>query len=390
MVWDPYQNLLQPLLFEGLKADPETVSRQLLATLAWIDRQQGWLDPVRDQLHKTCVYADPRLEIQVAGIPFANPVGLAAGFDKDGIAAGMWPDLGFGFAELGSVTALAQPGNPRPRLFRLRQDDAALNRMGFNNQGSAALSTHLEELSQRQPRRIPIGINLGKSKLTALPDAPADYLTSFRQLKDWADYFVVNVSSPNTPGLRDLQTSDNLSGILTALQQDNTTGIPIWVKIAPDLEWGQLDDIIAVAQTFSLAGLIATNTTLSRQGLKTQLVNGQSVDEQAGGISGAPLRQRSTEVIRYLYAQTQGSLPIIGVGGIFSATDAWEKITAGASLVQVYTGWIYEGPLMVKRILKGLIAQLETYGLTQIQDAVGLDQLKTPKIKDKGNPPFGY
>ncbi len=382
MPWDPYRNLLQPLLFEGLKSDPETVSRQLLSSLAWIDRQQRWLAPVRQQLHKTLAYTDPRLAMQVAGIPFANPVGLAAGFDKDGIAAGMWADFGFGFAELGSVTALAQPGNPRPRLFRLSPDGAALNRMGFNNQGSAALATRLAELSQRQPRRIPIGINLGKSKVTALPDAPADYLTSFRRLKDWADYFVVNVSSPNTPGLRDLQNSDNLSGILTALQEDNTTGIPIWVKIAPDLEWGQLDDIIAVAQTFSLAGLIATNTTLSRQGLKTRLVNGQSVDEQAGGISGAPLKHRSTEVIRYLYAQTQGSLPIIGVGGIFSAADAWEKITAGASLVQVYTGWIYEGPLMVKRILEGLIAQMESYDLTQIQDAVGLDHRK-----DKGIPP---
>ncbi len=372
MAWDPYRRLLQPLLFQGLRADPEDVSRQVLRSLAWTGQQGAWFDPVRRQIEAACRVVDPRLEITVAGIRFPNPVGLAAGFDKDGLAAAIWPSLGFGFAELGSVTALPQPGNPRPRLFRLEADDAALNRMGFNNQGSLALAERLTQTWQQHPRRIPVGINLGKSKLTPLDQAAQDYRTSFVRLQALANYIVVNVSSPNTPGLRDLQTGENLSQILTALQQENSSGIPIWIKIAPDLDWPEIDAIVMVAQRFSIAGLIATNTTLSRQNLKTKMVNGSPLVSQAGGISGAPLRDRSTEIIRYLYAQTQGSLPIMGVGGIFTAEDAWDKVIAGASLVQVYTGWIYAGPLMVSRILQGLLLQLEHHRIPRLQEAVGI------------------
>lgn len=372
MAWDPYRRLLQPLIFQGLRADPEDVSRQVLKTLAWMGRQGVWFDPVRQQIKTACTVVDPRLEIAVAGIRFPNPVGLAAGFDKDGLAAAIWPSLGFGFAELGSVTALPQPGNPRPRLFRLEADDAALNRMGFNNQGSLALAERLTQTWQQHPDRIPIGINLGKSKLTPLDQAPQDYRTSFVRLQALADYIVVNVSSPNTPGLRDLQNGENLSQILTVLQQENSSGVPIWIKIAPDLDWPEIDDIVAVAQRFSIAGLIATNTTLSRQNLKTKTVNGSPLATQAGGISGAPLRDRSTAIIRYLYAQTQGSLPIMGVGGIFTAEDAWDKVIAGASLVQVYTGWIYAGPLMVSQILQGLLLKLEHHRIPRLQEAVGI------------------
>jgi len=307
---------------------------------------------------------------------------LAAGFDKDGVAAGVWPNLGFGFAEVGTVTFQAQPGNPQPRLFRLPLDQAALNRMGFNNQGAAAMAAMFEARSQRQAAKpnvsqlkIPIGINLGKSKVTPLEEAAADYLGSFRLLKDWGDYFVVNVSSPNTPGLRSLQATEQLEPILAALQQENQRQKPMLVKIAPDLEWEAIADVIALAQKHHLAGIIATNTTIRRDGLKTAVIEatGKSVQDEAGGISGAPVRQRSTEVIRFIYQQTQGQLPIVGVGGVFTAADAWEKITAGASLVQVYTGWIYEGPWMVRRILTGLGQKLEQHGLTTLADAVGIN-----------------
>jgi dihydroorotate dehydrogenase len=246
--------------------------------------------------------------------------------------------------------------------------------MGFNNQGAAAMAATLTQL-KRQAKGVstPLGINLGKSKITPLETASQDYLESFRLLKDLGDYFVVNVSSPNTPGLRSLQSREQLAPILDALQQDNQNQKPLLVKIAPDLAWEDISDIVSLAQTYQLAGIIATNTTLSRAGLKTEAIypTGNSPPEEAGGLSGAPLRQRSTEVIRFIYDQTQGTLPIIGVGGIFTAVDAWEKITAGASLLQVYTGWVYEGPWMVRRILTGLTERLQAEGLETISQAIG-------------------
>ena len=377
---DIYKLGIRPLLFTGLKSDPEWLHQQTIGVLGWLERNRhrppgNWL---QTQLQQSLCMCNVRLEQKLWGANFSNPVGLAAGFDKDGIAAGFWSSLGFGFAELGTVTFHAQPGNPRPRLFRLPLDKAALNRMGFNNYGAAAMATRLASTSNISAAQlIPIGINLGKSKVTPLDEAAADYLGSFRLLKDCGDYFVVNVSSPNTPGLRSLQDAVQLSLILDALQQENQGQKPIFVKIAPDLESEAITDILTISRTYNLAGIIATNTTLRRDGLKTQTIQqtGNSIDTEAGGISGVPVRDRSTEVIRFIWKQTQGNLPIIGVGGIFTADDAWDKITAGASLVQVYTGWIYEGPLMVRRILEGLLQKLEEQHLTSISEAVGLANL---------------
>ncbi|QIR36653.1 quinone-dependent dihydroorotate dehydrogenase [Tolypothrix sp. PCC 7910] len=374
---DIYQLALRPLLFNLLKTDPEWLHEQAVHTLDWLsqtnDRQPAKL--LNNVLTQSLCLQDSRLEQTLFGLHFPNPLGLAAGFDKNGIAANIWSSFGFGFAELGTVTFVPQPGNPRPRLFRLPSDKAVLNRMGFNNDGAAAMAARLKQGQQELNLHIPIGINLGKSKVTPLEASANDYLNSFRLLKDLGDYFVVNVSSPNTPGLRSLQDATMLGAILDLLQQENKTQKPLFVKIAPDLEWEAIADIIALANTYQLAGLIATNTTIRRDILKTQIIEktGNPVTEEAGGISGAPLCDRSTEVIRFIWQHTQGQLPIIGVGGIFTPEDAWEKITAGASLIQVYTGWIYEGPLMVRRILKGLLSKLEQSGLTSINAAIGLE-----------------
>lgn len=372
-VSDFYRSILRPVLFSGLNADPEWLHVQTLRSLSWLNSsQQHWL---RSQLDRQYSFEAPQLSQTLWGLTFPNPIGLAAGFDKDGVAANVWSSFGFGFAELGTVTFHAQPGNPQPRLFRLTEDLAALNRMGFNNQGAAALRSRLE---QRQTG-IPIGINLGKSKVTPLEAAADDYLGSFRLLKSLGDYFVVNVSSPNTPGLRSLQAVDQLAPILSALQTENQAEKPLLIKIAPDLKWDEISAIVELAQQYQLSGIIATNTTIRRDSLKTQVIRatGNPVAEEAGGISGAPVKARSTEVIRAIWKQTQGSLPIIGVGGVFSAEDAWEKITAGASLIQVYTGWIYEGPTMVKRVLQGLEQRLERSNFQTLQDVIGSGSLSS-------------
>ncbi|MGQ9837677.1 MAG: quinone-dependent dihydroorotate dehydrogenase [Cyanobacteriota bacterium] len=349
-----YRDVLRPLLFSGLRADPETLKVQLLQALHWIGTTQA--TGILAGLEHLFCYRDPILQVKLWGLTFPNPIGLAAGFDKDGLGLAVWPSFGFGFVEVGTVTAQAQPGNPKPRLLQLPHDQAALNRMGFNNQGAAALAERLRQLLQH---RIPIGINLGKSKVTPLTEAAGDYLTSFRLLKELGDYFVVNVSSPNTPGLRSLQATEHLQPILATLQEENQGQKPLLVKIAPDLDWPEIDAILELAQTHQLAGIVATNTTLRRDNLKTRFLPSKGIprrplSDEPGGISGAPLRARSTEVIRYIHQVTQGALPIIGVGGIFTLADALEKLEAGASLLQVYTGWVYEGPGLVPRLLRGL------------------------------------
>lgn len=374
---DLYKSLVGHFLFTLVKTEPEWLHKQTIGSLNWLSKASyypstNWLNNLLQQY--LCLN-DPRLEQTILGMKFPNPLGLAAGFDKDGVGANIWHNFGFGFAELGTVTYHPQPGNPPPRLFRLPLDQAALNRMGFNNGGAVAMAARLKEGKDKlnYPIPIPIGINLGKSKITPLELAAQDYLESFRLLKDLGDYFVVNVSSPNTPGLRSLQDATMLSQILDVLQGENTGKKPIFVKIAPDLGWEAISDIMAIAQSYNLAGLIATNTTISREGLQTQIIEktGKSPQEEAGGISGRPVRDRSTEVIRFIHQQSQGQIPIIGVGGIFTAEDAWEKITAGACLIQTYTGWIYEGPMMVSRILTGLLTKLEENGLSSIREAVG-------------------
>ncbi|BAB75971.1 quinone-dependent dihydroorotate dehydrogenase [Anabaena sp. FACHB-709] len=372
---DIYKFAVRPLLFDLVKADPEWLHQQTMRSLSWLSHTSDRTSTkwVQNILQKSLCLEDSRLEQNLFGLRFPNPVGLAAGFDKDGVAARIWSSLGFGFAELGTVTFVGQPGNPPPRLFRLPLDQAALNRMGFNNHGAAVMAARLAD--EKGQFSIPIGINLGKSKVTPLEAAAEDYLNSFRLLKELGDYFVVNVSSPNTPGLRSLQDASMLSSILDVLQKENNSHKPIFVKIAPDLEWEAIADIIGLAKTYQLAGIIATNTTIRRDGLKTQVIEqtGKAPQEEAGGISGAPVRDRSTEIIRFIWQQTQGEIPIIGVGGIFTPEDAWAKITAGASLIQVYTGWIYQGPMMVSQILTGLLSKLEEHELNSISEAIGLE-----------------
>ncbi|MGC1306711.1 MAG: quinone-dependent dihydroorotate dehydrogenase [Phormidesmis sp.] len=377
-----YRFGLRPLLFNVLKADAETVHRQTIETLSWLATEptEGKLfhQPTRlaaqAAMVGVCEVRSPRFAQSLWNLPFTNPLGLAAGFDKDGSAARAWPLLGFGFAELGTVTYHAQPGNPKPRMFRLVGDQAALNRMGFNNQGAAALSMRLRQLWPAGDYPVPIGINLGKSKITPLAEAAEDYRQSFELLKTQGSYFVVNVSSPNTPGLRSLQAKAQLAPILETLQTANTQNKPLLVKISPDLATEDIYEIVDLAQACGLAGIIATNTTISRERLKTQTIleTGQHIAQEAGGISGAPLTGRSTEVIRLIYKHTQGSLPIIGVGGIFNADDAWDKLTAGASLLQTYTGWVYEGPTMVKAVLSGLLDKLDAHGFENLSEAIGL------------------
>ncbi len=308
--------------------------------------------PLRRLMKSTFTRRDERLEREVFGIRFPNPVGLAAGFDKDARFTDVLACLGFGFVEIGTVTPRPQPGNPRPRLFRLPADKALINRMGFNNDGAPAAAARLKARKER----LVIGGNIGKNKDTPNEDALSDYIACFRALYEVVDYFVVNVSSPNTPGLRALQDKEPLTRILGSLQEINKgmpVPRPILLKIAPDLTNEQLDDIVEIVRSTGIAGLVATNTTIDRTGLTTPAGEVEALG--AGGLSGAPLKNRATEVIRYLHERSGGSIPIIAAGGIFTAADAWEKIEAGATLVQVYTGFIYEGPAIAKNICEGLL-----------------------------------
>jgi dihydroorotate dehydrogenase len=374
-----YRRLLAPLLRQDEGLDAESLSRLSLATLEQVSLRRQW--PVIQQLlagvGAELQHRDPRLEQTLFGCRFANPLGLAAGFDKDGIAAAIWHVFGFGFAELGTVTAQGQPGNPRPRLFRLAAEKAALNRMGFNNHGAAAMRRTLERQHLPPPGQRPavLGLNLGKSRQTPLDRAAEDYATSLSLLAPLADYAVVNVSSPNTPGLRDLQEESQLRRLVERLRRLPACP-PLLVKIAPDLEDDAIDTIARLAYEEGLAGVIAVNTSRDRLGLESRVLtqSGKSLAEEEGGLSGRPLRERALAVLRRLRATAGPALPLIGVGGIDSAQAAWERIAAGASLVQVYTGWIYEGPTLVPTILEGLSAQLDRQGLATLSEAVGCGQ----------------
>jgi dihydroorotate dehydrogenase len=317
---------------------------------------------------------EPFGKLRRFGLEFPNPVGLAAGFDKNGTAAQGLAALGFGSIEVGSVTSEPQPGNPRPRLFRLPKDRALINRAGFNNCGAAQLAEHIR---RRRPDCI-LGVNIGKSRSVAIEDAAPDYLKSFEAVYDVADYIAINVSSPNTPNLRELQRPEMLAELLKSLQQKNDelarrhsypVPKPLLLKIAPDLSEGEIESIIGVALSLKVAGLIATNTTINRAGLQTSLAEVAAFGE--GGLSGAPLRQRSNEVISLTYRLARGALPIVGIGGVFTAADAWEKICAGASLIQLYTGFIYEGPGVARRINEGLAEILKREGFQTLDEAVG-------------------
>ncbi|MGV9802657.1 quinone-dependent dihydroorotate dehydrogenase [Mycobacterium sp. NPDC003449] len=315
----------------------------------------------RRALSRWLAPSDPVLASTVFGVRFPGPLGLAAGFDKNGVGLNTWGALGFGFAEVGTVTARAQPGNPAPRLFRLPDDHALLNRMGFNNEGSAALA---ERLARHTPD-VPIGVNIGKSKLTPADDAQRDYAESARLLGDLAAFVVVNVSSPNTPGLRDLQAVGSLRPILAAVRAETTK--PVLVKIAPDLSDADIDEIADLAVELGLAGIVATNTTVSRDGLVTPGV----AELGPGGISGRPVARRSVEVLQRLYRRVGDRLVLISAGGIETADDAWERIVGGASLLQGYTGFIYGGGMWAKRIQDGIAERLHAGGFASPSEAVG-------------------
>ncbi len=367
-----YETIIRPLLF---CQDSERIHNRTLGALAWASRH----DSVCNLLG--AFYGASELPVTAFGLKFPNPIGLAAGMDKQAAAVPVWAALGFGFSELGGVTWHAQPGNPAPRMFRAVPDLALINRMGFNNPGAKAMADRLAEW-HRQDRwpKHPVGVNLGKSKITPLADAAQDYSDSLRLLWPQADFFVVNVSSPNTPGLRQLQDRAALDEIFAALQQTNRSMAqssskdgspkPILVKVAPDLSFEALDEILELAGPRQIAGIVATNTTIARPPAASPAL--QKVYAEAGGLSGRPLANRNTEVIRHIYRQTGGKLPIIGVGGIFNALDAWEKITAGATLLQIYTGLVYEGPSIAKNIVQGLQARLNEHGLAEISAAIGL------------------
>ena len=336
--------LIKPLLFQF---DPENIHYVVTGALRRVNQIWG----VKSFLKNLYQLEDKRLAREVLGLKFKNPLGLAAGFDKNASLIEELAEFGFGFIEIGTVTPLPQPGNEKPRMFRLPQDDALINRMGFNNQGVDVVAARLKQLDRKG---LIIGGNIGKNKLTPNEDAVNDYIKCFDRLFDVVDYFVVNVSSPNTPGLRELQEKEPLKHILNTLQQRNNKNQisrPILLKIAPDLTNSQLDDIIEIVMETKIAGVIATNTTISRD----DLLSSDNLKKESGGLSGKPLSIRSTEVIRYLSEHSNKSFVIIGVGGIHSPEDAIQKIQAGASLIQIYTGFIYEGPGLVKRILKGLL-----------------------------------
>ncbi|KXK38856.1 MAG: quinone-dependent dihydroorotate dehydrogenase [Saprospiraceae bacterium] len=340
-----YKALLKPLLF---LLQPEKAHHITTTLLKLILKIPG-ISHIFKMIYK---HDDPKLSISVAGINFPNRIGLAAGFDKDGKYYKEMAALGFGFIEIGTVTPLPQPGNDKPRLFRLPKDHALINRMGFNNDGIDAMA---ERLKKARQSGIIIGGNIGKNKVTPNEEATSDYIKCFNTLYEYVDYFVVNVSSPNTPGLRELQEKAPLMHLLQSLMVINNKKAkqkPIFLKIAPDLNKPQLDDILEIVQNTGIAGIIATNTTVDR----TDLVTDTSAIGN-GGLSGVPLKNKSTEIIRYLYEKSSKKLLIIGVGGIHTPEDAIEKIKAGAVLVQLYTGLIYEGPGLIKNIKKQLLKE---------------------------------
>lgn len=338
-----YKYILQPLLFKLDAEKAHYVTFDLIKFLFKI--------PFVPQIFRAIYhYEHPSLEREVFGLKFKNPVGLAAGFDKNALMIDEFSNLGFGFIEIGTLTPKGQPGNDKPRLFRLKPDEAIINRMGFNNDG---VKVAVEKLKARNSN-ILLGGNIGKNKVTPNENAVDDYLICFHELFDYIDYFVVNVSSPNTPNLRALQEKEPLKNLLQTLQNENVKKAkqkPILLKIAPDLTESQLDDIVEIVQETKIAGVIATNTTISREGLKSD----QNLVQEMGGLSGKPVTKRSTEVIKYLSEKSNKSFPIIGVGGIHSPEDAIEKLKAGASLVQIYTGFIYAGPSLASDINKALV-----------------------------------
>jgi dihydroorotate dehydrogenase len=355
-------DLVRPILF---KMPPETAHELAIRFL-----ESGYADKIIQNQNFTSFEFG---EIEAFGLKFKNPVGVAAGFDKNGVAAKRLAALGFGFVEVGTTTFHPQPGNPKPRLFRLPQDKALINRAGFNNDGTRVV---VERLKRDRPPCV-LGMNIGKSKIVPNEEAVEDYQKSFDLVREIADYIVVNVSSPNTPHLRELQKADALFDLLSVLQKRNRelsankSLTPLLVKIAPDLSEAEIEAVVGVAQDLKLAGIVATNTTVGRENLKTSKTEIERIG--AGGLSGAPLKNRSTEIIEKIFRHSGGKLPIIGVGGIFTGGDAFEKIAAGATLVQLYTGFVYQGFTVARDINASLAEIFRQRGLKTLEAAVGIN-----------------
>ncbi|MFL2879851.1 MAG: quinone-dependent dihydroorotate dehydrogenase [Prochlorococcus marinus subsp. pastoris] len=371
-----YKNLVTPILKKDVGIDAEYLTNFSLSLLTFSSKNRNWplISRVIKSLNQEFCVVDKRLHQKICGIDFCNPVGLAAGFDKNGNAANIWKDFGFGFAEIGTVTKYAQSGNPKPRLFRLAKEQAALNRMGFNNNGAENLVKNFLKQNvdlKKHRKNNCLGINFGKSKITSLSKATEDYLTSLKLLIPYCDYAVINVSSPNTEGLRKLQDPILLKELLREVKNlDNCP--PLFVKIAPDLSYKDIEDICQLIIDENIDGIIATNTSLDRLGFEQRKIKqtGLLLSEENGGLSGKPLQQKANQIIRHIH-NIDNNINLIGVGGIDSPESAWERICSGASLVQIYTGWIYKGPQLVPNILNGILKQINIHQLSNVREAIG-------------------
>ena len=371
-----YENLVTPILKKDDGIDAEYLTNLSLSLLTFSSKNRNWplISRIIKSLNQEFCVVDKRLHQKICGIDFCNPVGLAAGFDKNGNAANIWKDFGFGFAEIGTVTKFAQSGNPKPRLFRLAKEQAALNRMGFNNNGAENLVKNFLKQNvdlKKHRKNNCLGINFGKSKITSLSKATEDYLTSLKLLIPYCDYAVINVSSPNTEGLRKLQDPILLKELLREVKNlDNCP--PLFVKIAPDLSYKDIEDICQLILDENIDGIIATNTSLDRLGFEQRKIKqtGLLLSEENGGLSGKPLQRKANQIISHIH-NIDNNINLIGVGGIDSPESAWERICSGASLVQIYTGWIYKGPQLVPNILNGIIKQINIHQLSNVREAIG-------------------
>ena len=371
-----YKNLVTPILKKDTGIDAEYLTNFSLSLLTFSSNNRNWplISRVIKILNQEFCVVDKRLHQKICGIDFCNPVGLAAGFDKNGNAANIWKDFGFGFAEIGTVTKFAQSGNPKPRLFRLAKEQAALNRMGFNNNGAENLVKNFLKQNvdlKKHRKNNCLGINFGKSKITSLSKATEDYLTSLKLLIPYCDYAVINVSSPNTEGLRKLQDPILLKELLREVKNLHNCP-PLFVKIAPDLSYKDIEDICQLIIDENIDGIIATNTSLDRLGLEQRKImqTGLLLSEENGGLSGKPLQRKANQIIKHIH-NIDNNINLIGVGGIDSPESAWERICSGASLVQIYTGWIYNGPQLVPNILNGIIKQINIHQLSNVKEAIG-------------------
>ena len=371
-----YKNLVTPILKKDTGIDAEYLTNFSLSLLTFSSNNRNWplISRVIKSLNQEFCVVDKRLHQKICGIDFCNPVGLAAGFDKNGNAANIWKDFGFGFAEIGTVTKFAQSGNPKPRLFRLAKEQAALNRMGFNNHGAENLVKNFlkQNIDLKKHRKNNcLGINFGKSKITSLSKATEDYLTSLKLLIPYCDYAVINVSSPNTQGLRKLQDPILLKELLREVKNLGNCP-PLFVKIAPDLSYKDIEDICQLIIDENIDGIIATNTSLDRLGLEQRKIKqtGLLLSEENGGLSGKPLQRKANQIISHIH-NIDKNINLIGVGGIDSPESAWERLCSGASLVQIYTGWIYNGPQLVPNILNGIIKQINIHQLSNVKEAIG-------------------